>query len=90
MLLVGGWSFSLYLLQLTFKNLREICKSYWRYLLGGCEPLKLCSSAPHDSRCSCKELLAHTETSCPLEPKPWQELLGQLLPAPAEPLVLPA
>ncbi|NXX43279.1 NEMP1 protein, partial [Tricholaema leucomelas] len=34
LLLVGGWSFSLYLLQLTFKNLREICKSYWRYLLG--------------------------------------------------------
>ncbi|NWX44132.1 NEMP1 protein, partial [Steatornis caripensis] len=33
-LLVGGWSFSLYLLQLIFKNLREICKSYWRYLLG--------------------------------------------------------
>ncbi|NXR12605.1 NEMP1 protein, partial [Semnornis frantzii] len=34
LLLVGGWSFSLYLLQLTFKNLREICKSYWQYLLG--------------------------------------------------------
>ncbi|XP_039944376.1 nuclear envelope integral membrane protein 1 isoform X2 [Hirundo rustica] len=33
-LLVGGWSFSLYLLQLIFKNLREICKSYWQYLLG--------------------------------------------------------
>ncbi|KAM8794117.1 nuclear envelope integral membrane protein 1 [Eudromia elegans] len=33
-LLVGGWSFSLYLLQLVFKNLREICKSYWQYLLG--------------------------------------------------------
>ncbi|NXJ99261.1 NEMP1 protein, partial [Corythaixoides concolor] len=33
-LLIGGWSFSLYLLQLTFKNLREICKSYWQYLLG--------------------------------------------------------
>ncbi|NXT37307.1 NEMP1 protein, partial [Pelecanoides urinatrix] len=34
LLLVGGWSFSLYLLQLIFKNLQEICKSYWRYLLG--------------------------------------------------------
>ncbi|NWI26514.1 NEMP1 protein, partial [Sula dactylatra] len=34
LLLVGGWSFSLYLLQLIFKNLREICKSYWQYLLG--------------------------------------------------------
>ncbi|XP_010139496.1 PREDICTED: transmembrane protein 194A, partial [Buceros rhinoceros silvestris] len=33
-MLVGGWSFSLYLLQLIFKNLREICKSYWQYLLG--------------------------------------------------------
>ncbi|XP_051497488.1 nuclear envelope integral membrane protein 1 isoform X2 [Apus apus] len=33
-LLVGGWSFSLYLLQLIFKNLREICKSYWQYVLG--------------------------------------------------------
>ncbi|NXW58003.1 NEMP1 protein, partial [Eurystomus gularis] len=33
-LLVGGWSFSLYLLQLIFKNLQEICKSYWKYLLG--------------------------------------------------------
>ncbi|NXH13296.1 NEMP1 protein, partial [Bucco capensis] len=33
-LLLGGWSFSLYLLQLILKNLREICKSYWQYLLG--------------------------------------------------------
>ncbi|NXL84842.1 NEMP1 protein, partial [Alectura lathami] len=33
-LLVGGWSFSVYLLQLVFKNLREICKFYWQYLLG--------------------------------------------------------
>ncbi|XP_067385784.1 nuclear envelope integral membrane protein 1 [Emydura macquarii macquarii] len=33
-ILVGGWSFSLYLIQLVFKNLREICKSYWQYLLG--------------------------------------------------------
>ncbi|XP_009944502.1 PREDICTED: transmembrane protein 194A, partial [Leptosomus discolor] len=37
-LLVGGWSFSLYLLQLIFKNLREICKSYWQYLIGRREP----------------------------------------------------
>ncbi|NWS78559.1 NEMP1 protein, partial [Crotophaga sulcirostris] len=34
LVLVGGWSFSLYLLQLIFKNLHEICKSYWQYLLG--------------------------------------------------------
>ncbi|XP_055552720.1 nuclear envelope integral membrane protein 1 isoform X2 [Falco cherrug] len=34
LLLAGGWSFSLYLLQLIFKNLQEICKSYWQYLLG--------------------------------------------------------
>ncbi|NWU99702.1 NEMP1 protein, partial [Upupa epops] len=33
-LLLGGWSFSLYLLQLVFKNLQEICRSYWQYLLG--------------------------------------------------------
>ncbi|XP_074709899.1 nuclear envelope integral membrane protein 1 isoform X2 [Strix uralensis] len=33
-LLAGGWSFSLYLLQLIFKNLREICECYWQYLLG--------------------------------------------------------
>ncbi|XP_074836512.1 nuclear envelope integral membrane protein 1 [Carettochelys insculpta] len=33
-ILVGGWSFSLYLIQLVFRNLREICKSYWQYLLG--------------------------------------------------------
>ncbi|NWH56789.1 NEMP1 protein, partial [Geococcyx californianus] len=34
LMLVGGWSFSLYLLQLIFKNLREICRSYWQFLLG--------------------------------------------------------
>ncbi|NXD88232.1 NEMP1 protein, partial [Halcyon senegalensis] len=33
-LMVGGWSFSLYLLQLVFKNLQEICQSYWQYVLG--------------------------------------------------------
>ncbi|NXO05218.1 NEMP1 protein, partial [Rhinopomastus cyanomelas] len=33
-LLLGGWSFSLYLLQLFFKNLQDICKSYWQYLVG--------------------------------------------------------
>lgn len=32
-ILVGGWSFSLYLIQLVFKNLQEIWKSYWQYLL---------------------------------------------------------
>nr|KAF6496693.1 nuclear envelope integral membrane protein 1 [Rousettus aegyptiacus] len=33
-ILVGGWSFSLYLIQLVFKNLQEIWKCYWQYLLG--------------------------------------------------------
>uniref|UniRef100_A0A8D0HE38 Nuclear envelope integral membrane protein 1 n=1 Tax=Sphenodon punctatus TaxID=8508 RepID=A0A8D0HE38_SPHPU len=33
-MLVGGWSFSLYLIQLVFRNLQEICKLYWEYLLG--------------------------------------------------------
>ncbi|XP_029450731.1 nuclear envelope integral membrane protein 1 isoform X2 [Rhinatrema bivittatum] len=33
-LLVGGWSFSLYIIQLMFKNLQDICKGYWQYLLG--------------------------------------------------------
>ncbi|KAM6394934.1 nuclear envelope integral membrane protein 1 [Rhynochetos jubatus] len=47
LLLVGGWSFSLYLLQLIFKNLQEICKSYWQYLLGyllfvGCVSFGVC------------------------------------------------
>ncbi|XP_063111055.1 nuclear envelope integral membrane protein 1 isoform X2 [Cavia porcellus] len=32
-ILVGGWSFSLYLIQLVFKNLQEIWKCYWQYLL---------------------------------------------------------
>ncbi|XP_074082435.1 nuclear envelope integral membrane protein 1 isoform X2 [Macrotis lagotis] len=32
-ILVGGWSFSLYLIQLVFKNLQEICRFYWHYLL---------------------------------------------------------
>ncbi|XP_053311687.1 nuclear envelope integral membrane protein 1 isoform X2 [Spea bombifrons] len=33
-LLLGGWSFSLYIIQLVFKNFQEICKEYWQYLLG--------------------------------------------------------
>ncbi|XP_027247984.1 nuclear envelope integral membrane protein 1 isoform X4 [Cricetulus griseus] len=33
-ILVGGWSFSLYLIQLVFKNLQEIWRCYWHYLLG--------------------------------------------------------
>ncbi|XP_004466215.2 nuclear envelope integral membrane protein 1 isoform X2 [Dasypus novemcinctus] len=32
-ILVGGWSFSLYLIQLAFKNLQEIWRYYWQYLL---------------------------------------------------------
>uniref|UniRef100_A0A7N4V525 Nuclear envelope integral membrane protein 1 n=1 Tax=Sarcophilus harrisii TaxID=9305 RepID=A0A7N4V525_SARHA len=32
-ILVGGWSFSLYLIQLVFKNLQDICRFYWQYLL---------------------------------------------------------
>ncbi|XP_076967219.1 nuclear envelope integral membrane protein 1 isoform X1 [Tamandua tetradactyla] len=32
-ILVGGWSFSLYLIQLVFKNLQEIWRYYWQYLL---------------------------------------------------------
>ncbi|XP_068935993.1 nuclear envelope integral membrane protein 1 isoform X1 [Petaurus breviceps papuanus] len=32
-ILVGGWSFSLYLIQLVFRNLQEICRFYWQYLL---------------------------------------------------------
>ncbi|XP_069826496.1 LOW QUALITY PROTEIN: nuclear envelope integral membrane protein 1 [Dendropsophus ebraccatus] len=34
MLLVGGWSFSLYIIQLVFKNFQGICTEYWQYLLG--------------------------------------------------------
>lgn len=52
-MLVGGWSFSLYLLQLIFKNLREICKSYWQYLLGRCEPAGLAASPVSVSYWSC-------------------------------------
>lgn len=33
-ILVGGWSFSLYLIQLVFKNLQAIWSCYWQYLLG--------------------------------------------------------
>ncbi|XP_045645512.1 nuclear envelope integral membrane protein 1 [Ursus americanus] len=32
-ILVGGWSFSLYLIQLVLKNLQEIWRCYWQYLL---------------------------------------------------------
>ncbi|KAI5934997.1 nuclear envelope integral membrane protein 1 [Manis javanica] len=32
-ILVGGWSFSLYLIQLILKNLQEIWRCYWQYLL---------------------------------------------------------
>ncbi|XP_044534040.1 nuclear envelope integral membrane protein 1 [Gracilinanus agilis] len=32
-ILVGGWSFSLYLIQLALKNLQTICRFYWHYLL---------------------------------------------------------
>ncbi|XP_075708129.1 LOW QUALITY PROTEIN: nuclear envelope integral membrane protein 1 [Rhinoderma darwinii] len=34
MLLVGGWSFSLYIIQLVFRNFQGICTEYWQYLLG--------------------------------------------------------
>ncbi|XP_072263870.1 nuclear envelope integral membrane protein 1 isoform X2 [Pyxicephalus adspersus] len=34
MLLVGGWSFSLYIIQLVVKNFQGICSEYWQYLLG--------------------------------------------------------
>ncbi|KAM3936146.1 LOW QUALITY PROTEIN: nuclear envelope integral membrane protein 1 [Leptodactylus fuscus] len=34
MLLVGGWSFSLYIIQLVFKNFQGIWTEYWQYLLG--------------------------------------------------------
>nr|XP_056705443.1 nuclear envelope integral membrane protein 1 [Euleptes europaea] len=47
LLLVGGWSFSVYLIQLVFRNLQEICKLYWEYLLGymvivGCLSFAVC------------------------------------------------
>ncbi|XP_018424109.1 PREDICTED: nuclear envelope integral membrane protein 1 [Nanorana parkeri] len=34
MLLVGGWSFSLYIIQLVVKNFQGICTEYWQYMLG--------------------------------------------------------
>nr|XP_034957968.1 nuclear envelope integral membrane protein 1 isoform X2 [Zootoca vivipara] len=47
LMLVGGWSFSVYLIQLVFRNLQEICKLYWEYLLGyllivGCISFAVC------------------------------------------------
>ncbi|XP_054859099.1 nuclear envelope integral membrane protein 1 [Eublepharis macularius] len=47
LMLVGGWSFSVYLIQLVFRNLQEICKLYWEYLLGymvvvGCLSFSVC------------------------------------------------
>ncbi|XP_044299116.1 nuclear envelope integral membrane protein 1 isoform X2 [Varanus komodoensis] len=47
LMLLGSWSFSVYLLQLVFRNLQEICKLYWEYLLGylivvGCISFGVC------------------------------------------------
>ncbi|KAL8164061.1 UNVERIFIED_CONTAM: Nuclear envelope integral membrane protein 1 [Gekko kuhli] len=47
LMLAGGWSFSVYLIQLVFRNLQEICKLYWEYLLGymivvGCLSFAVC------------------------------------------------
>nr|XP_008113302.1 PREDICTED: nuclear envelope integral membrane protein 1 isoform X1 [Anolis carolinensis] len=47
LMFVGGWSFSVYLIQLVFRNLQEICRSYWEYLLGylvivGCISFAVC------------------------------------------------
>ncbi|XP_042306932.1 nuclear envelope integral membrane protein 1 [Sceloporus undulatus] len=47
LMLVGGWSFSVYLIQLVFRNLQEIFKLYWEYLLGylvivGCISFAVC------------------------------------------------
>ncbi|XP_015278820.1 PREDICTED: nuclear envelope integral membrane protein 1 [Gekko japonicus] len=47
LMLAGGWSFSVYLIQLVFRNLREISKLYWEYLLGymvvvGCLSFAVC------------------------------------------------
>ncbi|XP_053157134.1 nuclear envelope integral membrane protein 1 isoform X2 [Hemicordylus capensis] len=47
LMLVGGWSFSVYLIQLVFRNLQEISKLYWEYLLGylvlvGCLSFAVC------------------------------------------------
>ncbi|MGH0165651.1 UNVERIFIED_CONTAM: hypothetical protein FKN15_049530 [Acipenser sinensis] len=33
-LLVGGWSFSLYLIQLMFRNLQHLIKQHWQYVTG--------------------------------------------------------
>ncbi|KAM9072544.1 nuclear envelope integral membrane protein 1 isoform 1-T1 [Megaptera novaeangliae] len=41
-ILVGGWSFSLYLIQLVFKNLQEIWRCYWQYLLIGFMSFAVC------------------------------------------------
>ncbi|XP_019513229.1 PREDICTED: nuclear envelope integral membrane protein 1 isoform X3 [Hipposideros armiger] len=41
-ILVGGWSFSLYLIQLIFKNLQEIWRCYWQYLLIGFMSFAVC------------------------------------------------
>ncbi|XP_026569533.1 nuclear envelope integral membrane protein 1 [Pseudonaja textilis] len=47
LMILGGWSFSIYLTQLAFRNLQEICTLYWEYLLGylvtvGCISFALC------------------------------------------------
>ncbi|XP_070597076.1 nuclear envelope integral membrane protein 1 isoform X2 [Erythrolamprus reginae] len=47
LLILGGWSFSVYLTQLAFRNLQEICTLYWEYLLGylvivGCISFGVC------------------------------------------------
>ncbi|XP_039221647.1 nuclear envelope integral membrane protein 1 isoform X3 [Crotalus tigris] len=47
LMILGGWSFSIYLTQLAFRNLQEICTLYWEYLLGylvivGCISFAVC------------------------------------------------
>ncbi|KAH0629001.1 hypothetical protein JD844_010714 [Phrynosoma platyrhinos] len=47
LMLVGGWSFSVYLIQLVFRNLQEIFRLYWEYMLGyliivGCISFAVC------------------------------------------------
>ncbi|XP_032067953.1 nuclear envelope integral membrane protein 1 isoform X1 [Thamnophis elegans] len=47
LMILGGWSFSIYLTQLAFRNLQEICSFYWEYLLGylvivGCASFAVC------------------------------------------------
>uniref|UniRef100_A0A8C6YAH0 Nuclear envelope integral membrane protein 1 n=1 Tax=Naja naja TaxID=35670 RepID=A0A8C6YAH0_NAJNA len=47
LMILGGWSFSVYLTQLAFRNLQEICTLYWEYLLGylvivGCVSFAVC------------------------------------------------